>query len=84
MQRGGAVSQDDRRELPRPETVEEGLAGLAGPGAPAGFALRVLERAAISRQRYDTYVRLEIASGGLHAAFGEETVTAARCWRRRT
>ncbi|WP_326690510.1 MULTISPECIES: Ada metal-binding domain-containing protein [unclassified Streptomyces] len=71
------MNQDDRRTQPRPEEVQSGLAGLAEAGAPAGFALRVLAQAGISPQRYDTYVHLEIASGGLYTAFSEEAVTGA-------
>lgn len=66
-----------------------GLAGpgLAGPGpvgvdpvgvvTPEDFALRVLQRAGISQDRYDTYVRLETAAGGLFVAFGPEAVTGS-------
>ncbi|MFD4016523.1 MGMT family protein [Streptomyces sp. SH5] len=55
------------------------LAALGPRGAttPEDFALRVLRRAGISQSRYDTYVRLETAAGGLFVAFGPEAVTGA-------
>ncbi|CAM5597009.1 MGMT family protein [Streptomyces badius] len=55
------------------------LAALGPRGAttPEDFALRVLRRAGISQSRYDTYVRLETAGGGLFVAFGPEAVTGA-------
>ncbi|MET7480812.1 MGMT family protein [Streptomyces sp. NPDC005648] len=50
------------------------LAGLTAQ-PPADFALRVLRRAGIPRETYDTYVRLDIAVGGLFVAAGPEAVT---------
>ncbi|WP_052441719.1 MGMT family protein [Streptacidiphilus anmyonensis] len=64
-------------------SVDPGLAALAGDLAgldeepPQGFALRVLQAVGISRERYDTYCRLETAAGGLYVAFGPQAVTAA-------
>ncbi|MFD7735694.1 Ada metal-binding domain-containing protein [Kitasatospora phosalacinea] len=56
--------------------LEESLAGLGG-AAPADFALRVLRRAGIPRERYDTYLCAESPSGGLYVASGERGVTGA-------
>jgi O6-methylguanine-DNA--protein-cysteine methyltransferase len=49
-----------------------------GPGPAAdGFALRVLQRVGIPADRYDTYVLLETAAGGLYVASSGRTVTGA-------
>ncbi|WP_105970519.1 Ada metal-binding domain-containing protein [Streptomyces geranii] len=53
-------------------------AGLLGtPPAPADFALRVLQRVGVPRERYDTYVRLDSPTGGLFVAFAPENVTGS-------
>ncbi|MEU4922000.1 MGMT family protein [Streptomyces parvus] len=57
--------------------------GPGGAAAPEDFALRVLRRAGISQSRYDTYVRLETAAGGLFVVFGPEAVTGAALEARR-
>lgn len=71
------MNEEDEAALPQDQGLEASLAELVMPDAPASFALRVLAQAGISQQHYDTYVRLEVASGGLYAAFGEEAVTGA-------
>ncbi|CAL9392289.1 MGMT family protein [Streptomyces sp. Tu 3180] len=47
------------------------------PGAPEDFALRVLRRAGVSEDHYDTYVRLDTAAGGLFVAASPQAVTGA-------
>lgn len=59
----------------RPEPVS-GLNGLAAE-PPNGFAMRVLQRVGIARDRYDTYVRLEAPVGGLFVAAGPHAVTGS-------
>lgn len=78
------MNQDDEGAPSSPGSLEYGLAGLGLAGAdalgavtPEDFALRVLQRAGISQDRYDTYVRLETAAGGLFVAFGPEAVTGS-------
>lgn len=51
--------------------------GLGRPPVPVDFAARVLERVGIGRERYDTYVRLESAAGGLFVAFSPTSVTGS-------
>ncbi|MQS06124.1 cysteine methyltransferase [Streptomyces sp. IF17] len=46
-------------------------------GAPGDFALRVLRRAGIPEDHYDTYVRLDTAAGNLFVAAGPRAVTGA-------
>ncbi|MEV0979518.1 MGMT family protein [Streptomyces sp. NPDC049915] len=58
------------------DAVTRRLPDLA-TGAPEDFALRVLRRAGISEERYDTYVRLDTAAGGLFVAAGPRAVTGA-------
>ncbi|BCL12566.1 hypothetical protein GCM10017556_03050 [Micromonospora sagamiensis] len=50
---------------------------MGEPPAPVDFALRILQRVGIPRDRYDTYVRLDTAAGGLFVAFASELVTGA-------
>ncbi|MFD8686688.1 Ada metal-binding domain-containing protein [Streptomyces sp. NPDC059651] len=73
------MNQDDEGVLSSAGSLESGLAGLGLGEAvtPEDFALRVLRRAGISQDRYDTYVRLETAAGGLFVAFGPEAVTGS-------
>ncbi|SDC40457.1 MGMT family protein [Streptomyces prasinopilosus] len=58
------------------DAVTRRLPDLAA-GAPEDFALRVLRRAGLSREHYDTYVRLDTAAGGLFVAASPQTVTGA-------
>ncbi|WP_318203681.1 MGMT family protein [Streptomyces sp. SCL15-4] len=64
------------REVPRLDAARSGLAGLVTE-PPADFAVRVLRRAGVPRERYDTYVRLDTAAGGLFVAASAEAVTGA-------
>ncbi|MEU3525167.1 MGMT family protein [Streptomyces sp. NPDC038707] len=64
------------REVPRLDAARPGLAGLVTE-PPADFAARVLRRAGVPRERYDTYVRLGTAAGGLYVAASPEAVTGA-------
>ena len=50
---------------------------LGTPPAPVDFALRILQRVGIPRERYDTYVRMESPAGGLFVAFAAESVTGS-------
>ncbi|WP_330287634.1 Ada metal-binding domain-containing protein [Streptomyces sp. NBC_00576] len=50
---------------------------LGAPPVPVDFALRVLQRVGIPRERYDTYVRLDSPAGGLFVAFAPESVTGS-------
>ncbi|WP_078892720.1 MGMT family protein [Streptomyces sp. NRRL F-2580] len=45
--------------------------------APAGFAVRVLERAGVPAHRYDCYVRADSPVGPLYVAHGRGAVTGA-------
>ncbi|OIJ97031.1 Ada metal-binding domain-containing protein [Streptomyces monashensis] len=67
---------DDEGPLPSAPELEKALAALASP-APADFRLRVLRRAGIARDRYDSYVRVDTDAGGLYVAFGPHAVTGA-------
>lgn len=58
------------------DAVTRRLLDLA-PDAPENFALRVLRRVGISEDRYDTYVRLDTAAGGLFVAASPQAVTGA-------
>jgi O6-methylguanine-DNA--protein-cysteine methyltransferase len=64
------MSEGDHHQLPASGSPGE-------PPAPVDFALRILQRVGIPRDRYDTYVRLETAAGGLFVAFTPELVTGA-------
>ncbi|MDQ8706884.1 Ada metal-binding domain-containing protein [Streptomyces sp. LHD-70] len=57
----------------RPGSVLPGLV----PPPPQDFALRVLQRVGIPRERYDTYVRLDVPAGGLFVAATAQAVTGA-------
>lgn len=50
---------------------------LGAPPVPDDFALRILQRVGIPRERYDTYMRLDSPAGGLFVAFGAEFVTGS-------
>ncbi|OCC08814.1 MGMT family protein [Streptomyces sp. PTY087I2] len=73
------MNHDNEGVFPSSGDLGSRLAALGPRGAttPEDFALRVLRRAGISQSRYDTYVRLETAAGGLFVAFGPEAVTGA-------
>lgn len=58
------------------DAVTRGLPDLAS-AAPEDFALRVLRRVGISEDRYDSYVRLDTAAGGLFVAASPQAVTGA-------
>lgn len=58
------------------DAVARRLPDLA-TGAPEDFALRVLRRAGVPEDRYDTYVRLDTAAGGLFVASSARAVTGA-------
>ncbi len=58
------------------DAVTRRLPDLA-TGAPEDFALRALRRVGISEDRYDTYVRLDTAAGGLFVASSPQAVTGA-------
>lgn len=66
------------RDEPLAPQVAPGAPGELGePPVPADFALRILQRVGIPRERYDTYVRLDSAAGGLFVAFAPTSVTGA-------
>lgn len=65
----------DRHPAPGPDGASAGE--LGAPPVPVDFALKVLERVGIPRERYDTYAHLDTAAGGLYVAFAQEAVTGA-------
>ncbi|WP_274918236.1 Ada metal-binding domain-containing protein [Streptomyces sp. WZ-12] len=69
------MNGDDQRAHPGPDGGPGG--GLGMPPVPADFALRVLQRAGVPRERYDTYARLDTAAGGLYVAATTEAITGA-------
>ncbi|MDR3080126.1 MAG: cysteine methyltransferase [Streptomyces sp.] len=75
----GAGHGQEGRSLPPAvgggDGTEDGTPDL--PSVPADFALRILQRVGIPRERYDTYVSLEIPAGLLFVAFSPETVTGS-------
>ncbi|WP_438484474.1 Ada metal-binding domain-containing protein [Streptomyces sp. S186] len=71
------MNGDEQQVHTAPGPDGEPIAGLGMPPLPAGFALRVLRRAGIPRERYDTYARLETAAGGLYVAAAPEAITGA-------
>jgi O6-methylguanine-DNA--protein-cysteine methyltransferase len=68
--------RDDSGEQPSDGQLEDGLARLAAPPL-ADFALKVLRRVAIPRDRYDTYSHLDSAAGGVYVAWGQDAVTGS-------
>ncbi|WP_308346943.1 MGMT family protein [Streptomyces sp. ISL-66] len=50
---------------------------LGTPPVPVDFALRILQRVGIPRERYDTYVRLDTPAGPLFVAFTPQTVSGS-------
>ena len=68
--------RNDQEERPAEGQLEHALADLADP-APADFALRVLQRVGIPRERYDTYSHLDSAAGGLYVAYSPDAVTGS-------
>ncbi|WP_063726628.1 MGMT family protein [Streptomyces sp. RTd22] len=68
--------RNDEEERPAEGQLEHALADLAAP-APADFALRVLQRVGIPRERYDTYSHLDSAAGGLYVAYSPDAVTGS-------
>ncbi|MEU2893492.1 Ada metal-binding domain-containing protein [Streptomyces albidoflavus] len=71
------MSAHDQDGPPASRGAEGTGDGLGTPPVPADFALRVLRRVGIPRERYDTYVRMETAAGALFVAFGADHVTGA-------
>ena len=68
--------RNDEEERSAEGQLEHALADLAAP-APADFALRVLQRVGIPRERYDTYSHLDSTAGGLYVAYSPEAVTGS-------
>ncbi|MDX3381799.1 MGMT family protein [Streptomyces niveiscabiei] len=67
-----------RREGPGTSPVDPEAAGALGePPVPPDFALRILRRVGIARERYDTYVRLDSAAGELFVAFTPVAVSGS-------
>lgn len=64
-----------RTPVRAPVPAEDVLRGLAVPAPPVDFVLRILERADIPRDRYDTYVQVECTVGGLLVASSTEAIT---------
>ncbi|MDO3700276.1 MGMT family protein [Micromonospora sp. C28SCA-DRY-2] len=71
------MSGGDHNQLPASQIGSDSPGELGEPPAPVDFALRILQRVGIPRDRYDTYVRLDTAAGGLFVAFTPELVTGA-------
>ncbi|MHA6757947.1 Ada metal-binding domain-containing protein [Streptacidiphilus sp. PAMC 29251] len=65
------------REQGEPPAADGTGDGMDVPAAPPDFALRILQRVGIPRDRYDTYVRLDPPAGPLFVAFGPDTVTGS-------
>ncbi|MEU3096240.1 MGMT family protein [Streptomyces sp. NPDC006967] len=65
-----------RSDHEAPGAARPGPAGLTAE-PPADFAVRVLRRAGVPRETYDTYVRLDTAVGALFVAASPEAVTGA-------
>ncbi|WP_424217595.1 Ada metal-binding domain-containing protein (plasmid) [Streptomyces sp. BI20] len=62
----------------RPPAGPDGDTGDADlPPLPADFALRVLRRAGVPRERYDTYASLDTPAGPLFVAAAPDTVTGS-------
>jgi alkylated DNA nucleotide flippase Atl1 len=70
------MTQDEGGTPPSEQQLEEALAGLTTP-APVDFALRVLQRVGIPREKYDTYVHLDTPVGGLYVAYSPRAVTGS-------
>ncbi|MFG2022489.1 MGMT family protein [Streptomyces sp. NPDC048825] len=68
--------RNDEEEQRVEGQLENGLADLAAP-APDDFALRVLQRVGIPRERYDTYSHLDNTAGGLYVAYSSDAVTGS-------
>lgn len=71
------MSGSDHNQLPASQAGSDSPGELGEPPAPVDFALRILQRVGIPRDRYDTYVRLDTAAGGLFVAFTPKLVTGA-------
>lgn len=70
------MNQSDHEAVTSLERVAGELIGLSAD-PPEDFALRVLRRVGIQRNRYDTYVRVETPAGGLYVASAPHAVTGA-------
>ncbi|MFE0106924.1 MGMT family protein [Streptomyces sp. NPDC059009] len=71
------MNRRDKGAVPSPTRVTGGLLPDLVPPPPQDFALRVLQRVGIPRERYDTYVRLDLPAGGLFVAADPQAVTGA-------
>ncbi|MEV7727455.1 Ada metal-binding domain-containing protein [Streptomyces sp. NPDC087917] len=71
------MSGNDQDGPPAPQVTDGTGDGLGAPPVPADFALRVLQRVGIPRERYDTYVRMDTPAGVLFVASGADRVTGA-------
>ncbi|MET7507352.1 MGMT family protein [Streptomyces albidoflavus] len=71
------MSGDHQDGPPEPRGAGGSGSGLGTPSVPEDFALRVLRRVGIPRERYDTYVRMETAAGVLFVASGGDRLTGA-------
>ncbi|GGX26796.1 MGMT family protein [Streptomyces noursei] len=70
------MSPQDEGQRPAQQDLESALADLTSP-APVDFGLRVLQRVGIPVERYDTYVRLDLDTGGLYVAHSPAAITGA-------
>ena len=71
------MNRRDQGTAPSPEQLPGSVLPGLVPPPPQDFALRVLQRVGIPRERYDTYVRLDVPAGGLFVAAAEHSVTGA-------
>ncbi|WP_020139896.1 Ada metal-binding domain-containing protein [Streptomyces sp. 351MFTsu5.1] len=65
----------DSEAMPPRDLITDLTRLVAEP--PQDFATRVLQRAGVPRERYDTYVRLDTPAGGLFVASGPRAVTGS-------
>ncbi|WP_234332246.1 Ada metal-binding domain-containing protein [Streptomyces sp. NRRL S-87] len=70
--RHGDAHEDATPHEPLPGAGAEDM-----PPAPVDFALRILQRVGVPRDRYDTYVSLDTPAGALFVAFTPERITGS-------
>lgn len=71
------MSGNDHEGSSAPPVAGDPGQELGTPPVPVDFALRILQRVGIPRERYDTYVRLETPAGALFVAFTPESVSGS-------
>ncbi|MFJ5552967.1 Ada metal-binding domain-containing protein [Streptomyces sp. NPDC093225] len=71
------ASHGDAHEDATPREQLPGAGAEDMPPAPVDFALRILQRVGVPRDRYDTYVSLDTPAGALFVAFTPERITGS-------